>query len=189
MVLNSNQELEQLSDEALLKAYKKGNEDAFMIIFKRYEKNLIAYLAKYSSNIELSRDICQDSFLKLIQKPPSFLLGGKLKPWLFRTARNGIIDHLRRSNRQVDNPLAIEQLKDDERPDKALRNEEDIKMLSKYIDDLPDDIRDVVCQRVYGNLSFKEISKVSSMPLGTALWRMQKGIKMMRKAMLKDKQF
>lgn len=39
---------------------------------------------------------------------------------------------------------------------------------------LPDDLRDVVCQRIYAGLTFRDIARISRIPIGTALWRMRR---------------
>jgi RNA polymerase sigma-70 factor (ECF subfamily) len=170
------------TDEGLLREFCGGSESAFFQLFTRYERRLIAYLFKYTGDMELSKDVCQETFTKLAQRPPKLLFNGRIKPWLFRVGRNLAIDHMRRRKWEVTagNDILVDEADVAAAPDEALAGIDDIAMVRRMIARLPDEYRDVVCQRVYGNLTFKEIAAVCEIPLGTALWRMRRALELMR---------
>ena len=62
-----------------------------------------------------------------------------------------------------------------------INNEQVLKDVRKLMDNLPDTQREVVFMRFYQNLSFKEITEVTGIPLNTALGRMHYAILNMRK--------
>lgn len=169
------------NDEALLDRFLSGDDNAFMGILQRYETPLIRYLHHLTSSSELAKDLCQDTFMKLIQKPPLGGMKGSLRAWLFRVAHNLAMDHLRRSKRQGDLPPGME-----EQPDtkvdlqKQLTQSEISSRLRQLIGGLPDQMREVLCLRIFGDLRFREVAKVARMPLGTALWRMNKAVAQLR---------
>jgi RNA polymerase sigma-70 factor (ECF subfamily) len=57
----------------------------------------------------------------------------------------------------------------------------------QLIEELPEEQREVVVLRIYGDLSFKEIADITSVSINTALGRMRYGLINLRK-MITDKQ-
>lgn len=66
--------------------------------FMKYRKIIIRHSFDYVKDYHIAEDICQESFLRLLKNldkvPPE-----SMKMWLFRTATNLCIDHLRKSKR------------------------------------------------------------------------------------------
>ena len=58
--------------------------------------------------------------------------------------------------------------------------------LTKMIDQLPDDQKEVVKMRMYDDLSFKEIAEMTNVSINTALGRMRYAIINLRKMMEKQ---
>ena len=141
------------TDEALLAAYRGGEEAAFHALFERYEERLLAYLITLCGNRELARDLTQETFLKLAQRPPRLLFGGRVQAWLFRVGRNLAIDQFRRpvlSLSEPESPLS---------PHEELARQDDNAQLHRLLNELPEDLRRVVCQRLlYVVQDFDQIS-------------------------------
>jgi DNA-directed RNA polymerase specialized sigma24 family protein len=117
------------TDEDLLREFCDGSEAAFFELFTRYERRLIAYLFKFTGDMELSKDVCQETFTKLAQRPPRLLFSGRVKPWLFRVGRNLAIDHLRRRKWEVsagDDGMLADQADAAAAPDETLAGIDDI---------------------------------------------------------------
>lgn len=176
-----------MTDEKLLQLFKGGDDSAFYELFRRYEKPLINYLLGMTGNLEQAKDVCQETFLKLINKPPRFYFGGSLKSWLFRTAKNRMIDELRRDARK--RPLNEFVDEKDNLPDplEKLSISEDYAELSQVIEKVDEKYREVVVLYYFSEMTYKEIAQVLGIPLGTALWRMRKAISQMQKIYAKDK--
>ena len=185
-ILKSN-DCSQLTDSELLKSFKSGDDSAFTELISRYEQQLIAYLYHLTSDLELSRDICQDCFIKLIKSPPLFLVKNSLKSWLFRTARNQAFDYMRRLKRHQSYEHRNNQPENNSHtPHNQLKQSDDYETFKRHLDSLSDDLKDIVSLRIYANMSFKEIAALRRIPLGTALWRMQKATKLLRQAIERE---
>lgn len=64
----------------------------------RYERILVAYVRRQIGDLERSRDVVQEAFLRLCRtdtRPPT----DRVRPWLYRVCRNLAIDHLRKEGR------------------------------------------------------------------------------------------
>lgn len=169
-----------VTDEQLLQQFKAGDDHVFYILFRRYEKPIIGYLFGMTGNLEQSKDVSQETFLKLINKPPKFYFGGSLKSWLFRSARNHMIDILRREAKQT----AIDDIVEPDdcllNPHEKLSLSEDFAELNSVVEQLDDKYREVVVLYYFSEMTYKDIAKVMGIPIGTALWRMRKAISMMQ---------
>lgn len=162
-----------LEDGALLRQFKKGNDEALREILRRYEELLIGFLTSYLSDANLAQDVAQETFLRLIKHPPRKLSPDSLKPWLFRVARNQAIDAIRKRKRL--SPLDAQP--EPTTPESTgMANSDAAYLMSR----LPENLRAVVTLRIYGSLTFDEIAKQLNIPLGTALWRMQRALELMR---------
>ena len=92
---------ENLNDQELVKLYLNGNESAFEILLKRHQSKIYGYIFKMVRDSELTEDIYQDTFIKVINtlKLGKYNEEGKFLPWVMRIAHNLIIDHFRKSNK------------------------------------------------------------------------------------------
>ncbi len=163
-----------MNDESLLKNLLHGDHQALREVLNRYESALIGYLICQTKDEAMAQDIAQETFLKLIHKPPGSLKHGSLKPWLFKVAHRKAIDEQRKRKRFTQSSENVEKTG---RESPYPMADADAEYL---ISSLPGDLKQVVVLRIYGDLSFREIASQLKIPIGTALWRMQKSIKIMR---------
>ena len=89
------------SDSILVSNYINGNEKALEILVTRYKTRLYNFIYSKVYNVDLSEDLFQDTFIKVIKnlKKGNYNEEGKFLPWLMRIAHNLVIDHFRKSNR------------------------------------------------------------------------------------------
>ena len=114
---------------------------------------------------------------------------GKFLPWVIRIGHNLVIDHFRREKRtpMITNSEGFDifetiQFVDENIEDKLLR-EQTYTDLQKLIALLPEEQREVLIMRHYGDLSFKEISEITNVSINTALGRMRYALNNLRKLM------
>ena len=179
--------IQEATDEQLFRQFKAGDDQAFHELFRRYEKLLIRYIFSRCSDLALSKDVCQETFLTLINRPPRLFFGGKIKPWLFRVDRNKMIDQKRQ--RATEYELKVEPVNPEHCPGPAekLAVDDDFKRIIDLVDRLTVEYREVVNLHIFGELTFNEVAKVMKIPLGTALWRMQRALSLLREKMVEKK--
>src|ERR1035437_2550552 len=166
-----------LPDDVLVAGILDGQEELFPVLVARYETRLFRFIRRYTGDSEDARDVTQEVFLKVYSALDDFDPRYKFSTWLFRIGGNAAIDHIRRRKARpasLDLPLnedgEVPQIDlPDTRPDPLedlsrarLRHE-----LDAAIDRLPDDYRELISLRHYGELPYEEIAELKEMPLGT----------------------
>lgn len=98
----------------------------FEEIFKEYFNPLVNFINQYLNNYENSREVVQITFLKLWEKRKTLRIESSLKNYLYRSAKNSMIDYIRKYEK-------INKISDKE--DSILNNlpENDDSFLSPYI--------------------------------------------------------
>jgi len=171
-------------DKKLVSRFKKGDSDAFRELIQRYQSELIRYLCGWLADESFAKDLCQDVFMVLLEKPPhNFNLSNSIRPWLFRIARNKAIDYKRRQARSE--PLEIQKHEMNALKTGSYSSTADMDLftaeaLESSLDRLPNELRDVIQMRYFGGLSFKEIATVYGVSLGVINGKVRKALGMLR---------
>ncbi|MFN3942313.1 MAG: RNA polymerase sigma factor [Flavobacterium sp.] len=184
----------QLSDAVLLKKYIHGDENSLAVLIERHQTKIYGFIYSKLGDRDLSDDIFQDTFVKVVKslKINGYQEEGKFVSWVTRIAHNLIIDHYRRSKKNTMINSSNNLYEKDYFIDNGANAEEQIidlqisNDLTKMIDQLPDDQKEVVKMRMYDDLSFKEIAEMTNVSINTALGRMRYAIINLRKMMEKN---
>ena len=183
----------QIPDALLVKNYVAGDESALATLITRHESKIYGFIYSKIADRDISDDIFQDTFIKVIKtlKSNSYNEEGKFLPWVMRIAHNLIIDHFRRNKKMpmfreteefsifsimTDNSMTIES---------QMISEQVEKDLKRVIEELPEDQKEVLMMRIYKDLSFKEISELTGVSINTALGRMRYALMNLRKVIEK----
>jgi len=78
------------------KPTKITTEKEFEEIFKEYFNPLVNFINHYLQNYENSREVVQNTFLKLWDKKDQLSIQSSLKNYLYRSAKNNMIDFIRK---------------------------------------------------------------------------------------------
>lgn len=175
------------SDAELLFAFRGGDAVALDILVGRYQGALHGYLRAMTGSAADADDLFQETWMRVIRNPGSFR-GGAFNAWLWRIARNLLIDRLRRRKPVVsldattDEGTAYLDLTPGNAPKPAdeAANAELGRTIADAVTRLPADQRDVFLLRTQAGLTFAEIARLRRVPLNTALGRMHYAIQRLR---------
>ncbi len=176
--------MNNLSDQVLWNALKKGDLDAFSFLFKTFYPGLHNYGLKISNNnVSLTEDCLQDFFLYIYEHRENLADLNTVKPYLYTSFRRSLIHAIKKSNKLVTH----EELKHG----KIIFSDEDL-MISQEItflknervfellNDLPYRQKEVLYLRYYSDLKVGEISKVMGINYQSAVNLIHKSIKNIR---------
>ena len=183
--------LNQLTDDELVKLYEIGNNQAFEILLLRYKSKVYTYIYMIVRNRELTEDIFQDTFIKAIAtiQQGRYVEAGKFLAWVNRIAHNLIIDHFRREKNEntfsadsIDYDIVNNNAKLSEKSiEDTMSNEQVLADVVHLIDMLPPSQQKVIRMRYFEDLSFKEIAEKTNVSINTALGRMRYALLNMRR--------
>ncbi|MCM1349178.1 MAG: sigma-70 family RNA polymerase sigma factor [Firmicutes bacterium] len=180
----------KLTDDQLVAAYAKGDNQAFDILLKRHQSRVFSYILSVVKNRDVADDIFQETFVKAITtiKQGRYAESGKFSAWISRIAHNLIIDYYRQE--KSENTMSADEEGADvlNRRELSDTNIEDVMVneqihndVRRIIEALPDNQKEVLMMRYYKDMSFKEIAEATKVSINTALGRMRYAILNMRR--------
>ncbi|SEF73786.1 RNA polymerase sigma-70 factor, ECF subfamily [Halpernia humi] len=183
------------TDTKLIKSYQNGCEKSLSYLINRYQKELYSYIFYKLLDDDLSNDIFQDTFMKIIVKlkEGKYNDQGKFILWAKRIAHNLIIDHYRLKSKHIkvsettyDNEefsifdLISEQSENIE--ERIISEQINADLLSLLVH-LPENQQEVIKLRFFDGLSFKEIADQTDSSINTTLGRVRYALINLRKIM------
>jgi RNA polymerase sigma factor (sigma-70 family) len=134
------------------------------VVVEQYEPALLRYAAHLTGNLDLGRDVVQDTFVKLCQQSPA-ALDGHLTQWLYTVCRNRALD-LCRKERRMKTMSAVqveEQPCPITSPVAVLEQQESTDQVLRFMDRLSENQREVVRLKFQSGLSYREIAAVTQL--------------------------
>jgi RNA polymerase sigma factor (sigma-70 family) len=183
------------TDTELVHSFLSGNENALQQLICRYKDKIYTGIYMLVKDKYLAEDLFQDAFLKMIRnmREGNYSEQGKFLPWASRIAHNLCMDHFRRTKSKI--PVTLANGEDimellagpDESGAPKIEQRQTEQSLRKLMEQLPEEQREVIVLRVYGDMSFKEIAQLTDVSINTALGRMRYGLINLRR-MIGEKQ-
>ena len=172
-----------ISDWEYLSRAKKGDEEAFVIIFDKYNKSLIRMTSLITGSIDSAKDIAQETFARLIQKKIKHQ-EGNFKAYITTIAYRLALKEKYRSNKNFG--VNNQDFKNNSLSpiDKHIKSETQ-KNVFEAIYSLPEKQKEVLVLRFYGNHSYDEIAQIVKLPIGTVKSRIFYAVKACKKILEK----
>jgi RNA polymerase sigma-70 factor (ECF subfamily) len=171
-------DLAKESDARVVEECKKGDNEAFEILYRRYNGKVYAIAYSITKRREEALDVVQEAFTKVFRHLRSFKGDSSFYTWLYRITMNLCIDLTRRSARSQGVPY-IEGHRDNkednviaENPSDNLSRKEMMQRLRSAIEQLPFYHRQVILMREIGGMSYEEIAKATKVSKGTVMSRL-----------------
>jgi RNA polymerase sigma-70 factor (ECF subfamily) len=179
---------ESLAVSAGLKRQDAGLLDELIV---RYQHRLLRYLLYLTSDREMSEDLFQEVWMRVLVRGAQFNGNARFDTWLFTIARNLVIDQRRKKTMssldelfevggEDDRPMSFEVADDEPTPFDRLSNLEDREQIAGGLMALDTLYREVLVLRFHEELSLEEIAKVTRAPLSTVKSRLYRGLAAIR---------
>jgi RNA polymerase sigma factor (sigma-70 family) len=176
-------------NQLLWRSFLEGNKEAIGTIFLLVHDDLYRYGLKLSGNANLVEDSIQDLFLQLWKNRQNLKPIDNLKPYLFKSFRNHVIDNL-----ELQNPVMhIES--DFEHPfevtysheDFIIRqqvSEENLLKITDALNNLSSRQREAIYLRFFEELDFETIAIIMDMNVQSVRNTLHRGLQALRNLML-----
>ena len=85
-------------DQQLMSDYANGDATAFKLLYARYEKPVYQFLYNGCHSDPLARELFQDIWMRVVKSHEQYNQHVPFKAWLFKTAKNRLIDSYRQQS-------------------------------------------------------------------------------------------
>ncbi len=179
--MNATRDLSGAADQEVVERARQGREDGYRELLRRYQRPVFSLIYRMVRDRELSEDLAQETFVKVLNALDSYRPEFKFSSWIFKIANNAAIDHLRRrqlptlsleGNPGATTPGRIEatslQLPDrSESPLDEVQARELGNAIEQAIGRLRPEYRSCIILRHIEGRPYEEIAEILDLPLGT----------------------
>ena len=174
---------DRTSNESLMLRYAQSGDRALLTQLYDACGNDLFHFVLTLSEPTLAKDICQKTWLKVIEKKHLYQHSGQFKSWLFTLARNQLIDEYRRNKPTINQ---TEQLADSGQNIEANLHDGDISVLFDHgLLSLAFEQREAFCLQQEG-FTLQDIANITHCPIETVKSRLRYAKDNIRKVL--DKQ-
>lgn len=159
-----------ISEETIARA-RRGDGEAFRLIFERYTRPVISFIFYMVNERELAEELAQETFFRAYKAIGSLGADERLSAWLFGIARNVAREALRSRGRaarsvEIDDPSVARLCDGGPSPAEVLLDKEVGAAVRGALASLDDDKRLVFVLKVYQQRPYEEICRITgfSMP-------------------------
>lgn len=184
---------EQARQENLAVAQRLKRQEAGLLeeLIVKYQHRLLRYLLYLTGNRELSEDLFQEVWMRVMVRGGQYNGQARFETWLFTIARNLVIDQRRKRTMssldelvegasEDDRSMTLEIAADDPSPFDYFSRHEDRERIAAALLGLDTLHREVLVLRFQEELSLEEIAKVTQAHLSTVKSRLYRGLAMMK---------
>lgn len=170
--------MESLND--LVQKACKGNKEAYGEIYKLYYRKIYRWCRINLKNEEAAQDLTQETFLKAWHALPSFSFGSgsSIQAFLFKIARNRLIDLSRKKKELALNEAFEIESEDD--IEEELDRKNNIETVQKALSKLDEEERHMVVLRFFEEMSNKEIAHILGSKEGAVRVRLHRILKKLK---------
>ena len=177
------------TDKQLVERILSGNESAFTVLVKKYERLVWFLTYRMIGDEEKVKDICQEIFLKVFTSLNKFRFDAKLSTWIATIAYRTTLNEIKKKDNQwleykeenitIDNRVATDD------PHKLLVIDDNKQIVHNFIDKLPGQYKTVLTLYHLNEFDYNEIQNITGLPAGTVKSYLFRGRKMLKESLEK----
>jgi RNA polymerase sigma-70 factor, ECF subfamily len=184
---------DSLDDRECIVRYLSGDVEAMDAMVERYRRPLFGFVRSMSGSGADADEIFQETWFRALRSLSRYR-SRNFRAWLFRIARNLLIDRQRK--RKPDLSIDAENADgvalgsvlpgSDAGPDEVAAALETGRRVGSAVARLPVEQREVFVMRVQSGLTFREIAVIQKVSINTVLARMQYALRKLREELRED---
>lgn len=146
---------------------REPSEESYGELFRALAPRLICYFRTRGCGVELAEDLVQEVMWTVYLRSRMLRRRERFRPWLYRVVRNVLLQHLRRSRRDVVT-VALGQAAEVAAtfPDPLAGSR-----FSEWMAALAPEEQEILKLRYVDELEYHEIAEVLGLPTGTVQWK------------------
>jgi RNA polymerase sigma factor (sigma-70 family) len=171
-----------IEDTLLILRFKRGRPEALRPIYDKYKVELLRLAVVLVGDVPTAEDIVHDVFVRFAQSADRIKLTGSLKSYLVTSVLNRVRNRRRDTNRHGETGLEGAELRQssDRGPLQWAILGEQLTLLSRALQGLPYEQREVISLRMEMDMTFRRIATLQSASVNTVKGRYRYGIEKLR---------
>jgi RNA polymerase sigma factor (sigma-70 family) len=172
--------VDQLSDEILMQQVQQDELQGMEELFERYHKRLYNFFLHMTSDRDLSLDMVQNVFYRLLKYRHAYRPDSKFRPWIYQVARNVHADHYRKQKMYKDKFADLNEINagsDEEHHEQENRE----RLLHEVLAALPADKRELLVMSRFQGMKYEEIAQVIGCSQANVKVRVHRAMKDLKK--------
>ncbi len=181
-------------DEDLLLSIRAGDTDRLGLLVARWQEPLYRFAYRLLERSEDARDVCQETFLRVLTRADRFEPGARFSTWMYQIALNLCRDQIRRRRRWG---LIVQEAAEPESaargarapaalvepPSARLERDRRREAVQRGLRTLPAEQREILVLKEFEGLKFREIAELVGCPESTVKSRLYQGLVKLRAAL------
>jgi RNA polymerase sigma-70 factor (ECF subfamily) len=182
--LRFNQGTGMNSGEGNQKATIKDYENRLAGLYEECYDNIVRYVYAHIGNRAEAEDIAGEVFLRALKSLKSYREQGvPMRSWLFRIAHNLTVDYLRKMDRRKTVPIDTVVMPAEDNPADAAEKNVEFERVSRAMEDLTPEQREVISLRFLGGLTSREVGNILHKSDGAVREMQRAALEMLRRLM------
>ena len=184
-----------LTDDRLMELVQSGDREAFETLVSRHQGPLIGFFCANTRDRQLAEDLTQETLLRVYKESWDYLASGRFHGWMYRIARNLLIDTVRRqSHDAVLHALRAEDVElsalaglaeDVASPVEQADQRELAELVGSLLDDLPQDQCLTFTLYHFSGLTLPEVAEILETSVATTKSRLRLAREKLQEQLLK----
>jgi RNA polymerase sigma-70 factor (ECF subfamily) len=170
------------TDNTLMAEVGAGEVGKLAVLFERHHSALFRYFVAMNRNRELSEDLVQDVFFRMLRYRTSYDPNRSFTAWMYQIARNASVDHANKRRGEV---IGIEEFTDRRPepasavpgPEESVAAMQNLALLRCALDKLPPDKREVLVLSRFQGMKYEDIAAVLRCEPGTVKVRVYRAMR------------
>ncbi|MBR9921947.1 MAG: RNA polymerase sigma-70 factor [Bacteroidetes bacterium] len=172
------------TDQELMRALAKGQEEAMEVIFRKYYTGICQAAYRILPDPAVAEDLAQDVLLELWRRRDELHISGSISAYLRRAVVNRALNYIRDQRLKLkEGEDAINDSGEDAKAVALLESKDLEKQIDQAIENLPDRCRLVFVLSRFEELTYAEIAEKLDISVKTVENQISKALKLLRKAL------
>lgn len=164
-----------------MEAVKSGDLQQAAVLFDRYQRRILNFLARMTMDRTVAEDLTQNVFLRMIRYRNSYQAGNKFQSWIYQVARNVFSDHYQANKNRKSDFADVEKMSDTMiDPEEGREQNEQEETLRRSLSLLSDEQRELLVLTRFQHMKYEEVAAIMDTTVANIKVRVHRAIAKLR---------
>jgi RNA polymerase sigma-70 factor (ECF subfamily) len=170
------------ADNELVERYRRGDTAAMETLLFRWERQVQRLLLRLAPNSHDVDDLRQEVFLRVVKAAETYRADWAFSTLLYRIVMSVARDAQRREQRRARTAEAVRDrpVVGGAPPEQQAANREAAELVADALESLPDELREPLVLRHFGDMTFQQSAAVLGLPPSTVKSRVHAALRRLR---------